>query len=337
MCRHGARARRLFSFVVLLFLLTVSSLQAEMKKVRAVVTPYLAFAPYFIAQEEGMFERHGVEAEFIRFTHSAKTIPALISGDVDVVAGTVFASYFNAIAKGAQLRFVADRGHQQPTGCGSQAIVVRKDLVRDGTTSQPRWLLGKRLAVTGSTSPGRYVTDQLLEGQGLSQDDLELSFLPTPNRIQAFATDSIDITALNEPHLTRALDSGHALVLKSSGQARPYFQQGVIAFGPNLLDKDPEAGRRFVTAYLEGVRQYMKGKTKRNVAIIAKHTELEEDLVRRLCWPTIRRDGKISTQSVLDLQEWFLTQGLIDRVVPVEEFWDPVFVEHADRTLGSSR
>ena len=333
MSRSDARTRKLLSLAVLLFLLTASSLQAEMRKVRAVVTPYLSFAPYFIALEEGMFERHGIEVEFIRFTHSAKTIPALISGDVDVVAGTVFASYFNAIAQGANLRFVADRGHQQPAGCGSQAIVVRKDLVLDGRTSQPGWLKGKRLAVTGNTSPGRYVTDQLLEEQGLSQDDLQLAFLPTPNRIQAFATDSIDITALNEPHLTRALDSGHAVVLKSAGQARPYFQQGVIAFGPSLLDKDPEAGRRFIAAYLEGVRQFMEGKTDANVASIARHTELEEELVRRLCWPTIRSDGRINAQSVMNLQQWFLTQGLIDRVIPVEDFWDPQFVEHADQVL----
>lgn len=311
--------------------------QAGLKRVTAVVTPYLAFAPYFIAQEEGFFEGQGLEVEFIRFTQSARTIPALMTGDVDVVAGTPFASYFNAISQGSNIRFVADRGHMPPTGCASQAVVVRKDLVADGTLEQPGWLKGRRLAATSPTSPGLFIINQLLEEQGLTIEDIEFISLSTPNRIQAFATDSIDITALPEPHLTRALDEGHTYVLKSAGQARPFFQQGVIAFGPNLLEKDPEAGQAFMTAYLQGVRQFMKGKTKRNVAIIARHTELEENLVRRLCWPTIRSDGEIYTQSVLDLQKWFHAQGLIDRIVSVEEFWDPRYTDYANNLLGKTQ
>ncbi len=322
-------------FIICAVTIATTPSAAQMKKIKAVVTPYLTFAPYFIAQEEGYFEGQGLEVEFVRFTESSKTIPALMVGDVDVVAGTPFASYFNAIEQGGKIRFVADRNHEEPTGCGSQGILVRKDLVQDGTTAQSQWLKGKRLAASGATSPAKYVTDQLLEEQGLSMQDIEVvSIANQASRIQGFTTDSVDLSLLNEPHLSRALDSGHVVLLKTSGQARPGFQQGIVAFGPNLLTKDPEAGKAFMTAYLQGVRQFNSGKTERNIEIIARHTSLDKELLARLCWPTARTDGKINIQSVTELQTWFFKQGLIDRVLPAEEFWEPRFVEHAVQVLG---
>jgi ABC-type nitrate/sulfonate/bicarbonate transport system substrate-binding protein len=114
----------------------------------------------------------------------------------------------------------------------------------------------------------------------------------------------------------------------------PGAQLATIVYGPTLLEKNRDAGVRFLVAYLQGVRQYNRGKTPRNVEIISKETGLDADLVREACWETIRGDGKINVEGVLDYQRWAVRKGLLDAIVPAEKFWDPSFVEAANKILG---
>jgi ABC-type nitrate/sulfonate/bicarbonate transport system substrate-binding protein len=113
----------------------------------------------------------------------------------------------------------------------------------------------------------------------------------------------------------------------------PDFQFAFILYGPILLDKNPDAGRRFMVAYLKAVRQYNLGKTERNLEILAKHTGLDRELLKRACWPPMHNDGRINVRGVLDFQAWAVGKGFLDSPVKEEQFWDPRFVEYANQVL----
>ncbi len=89
-------------------------------------------------------------------------------------------------------------------------------------------------------------------------------------------------------------------------------------------------------AYLKAVREYKQGKTERNLKIIAKHSGLDEELLKRCCWPSLRENGRINIESILDFQKWAVKKGLLDKVVTPEQFWDPSFVSYASRVLSSA-
>jgi hypothetical protein len=91
-----------------------------------------------------------------------------------------------------------------------------------------------------------------------------------------------------------------------------------------------------MVAYLKAVRAMQGEKTDRLVNVLAKATELEPELVRRMCWPSLRPDGGINTASVVDFQEWAKENGHLDTVVGPADFWDPTFVDHANRELAKS-
>ncbi|HJX37779.1 MAG TPA: ABC transporter substrate-binding protein, partial [Anaerolineae bacterium] len=92
--------------------------------------PYLSFAPYYIAQAEGYFAEEGLEVEFVELTGEEAT-PLLIQGELDVTVG--FGVYYlNAMARGAEVKVVADKGHIGTTGCSSGALVVRRELFETG-------------------------------------------------------------------------------------------------------------------------------------------------------------------------------------------------------------
>jgi hypothetical protein len=89
-----------------------------------------------------------------------------------------------------------------------------------------------------------------------------------------------------------------------------------------------------MVAYLKAVRQYNKGKTDRNLEILAEHTELDRELLKKICWPTFRNDGSINIDSIFEFQKWGLKKGLIDQPASKEQLWDSRFIDYANRILG---
>jgi NitT/TauT family transport system substrate-binding protein len=115
----------------------------------------------------------------------------------------------------------------------------------------------------------------------------------------------------------------------------PDTHYALVRFGPNLLEKNPEAGKRFMVAYLKAVRQYNQGKTARNLDILAKHTKLDKDLLNTACWAQLRNDGHINVQSLIDFQDWALQRGLLDKKIPEDRLNDPSFLKYANEVLDS--
>jgi len=126
-------------------------------------------------------------------------------------------------------------------------------------------------------------------------------------------------------------------VWKPVREVVPGYQYGLMLFGPTLLGDHREAGRRFVTAYLKGVRKYVgEGKTQANLEIVARHLKLDVDLLREACWPLHQNDGRLDFPLMDRYQAWALREGLIDRTLSEEELWDRSFVDHANRVLGEA-
>ena len=106
--------------------------ETEHMKLKVLLLPFLSFAPLFIANEEGYFAEQELTIEFITMRSSATAIPSLAQGDLDVSVGMVNIGLLNAIARGARIRIVADKGYLAPTGCTSNALLARRALVEGG-------------------------------------------------------------------------------------------------------------------------------------------------------------------------------------------------------------
>jgi NitT/TauT family transport system substrate-binding protein len=125
------------------------------------------------------------------------------------------------------------------------------------------------------------------------------------------------------------MEADYAVLWACDCDVTPGFQYSYIAFGPNLLEKDRDAGRRFIVAYLKGARRFNQGKTERNLDIVARHTIYDRGTLERIGWIRMQEDGMLDVESVLEMQRWAKERGLIDRVLEPDEFWDPSFIEYA--------
>jgi NitT/TauT family transport system substrate-binding protein len=305
----------------------------ERQVLRVGILRYLSFAPLFIAQDEGFFAEQGLDVEFIRMSRSSDAIPALDRGELDVIGGAISPSSLNAAKRRAMIRVVADKGHLDPTACASYALMARRDLVEAGDLKGPAQLRGKRIA-TQLINVGTYYLETLLYKAGLAPGDVEIVDLPDAAGLDAMENGAVDLWLTGEPWISRLLQAGHSVLWNAMHEVIPNFQAGAILYGPNLLQKNPDAGRRFMIAYLKGVRQYNQGKTERTLDILAKHTGLDRELVRQTCWIPIRQDGRINPQSVLDYQTWAIKKKWLDGPVSADQFWEPSFIEYAGQVVN---
>jgi len=62
--------------------------------------------------------------------------------------------------------------------------------------------------------------------------------------------------------------------------------------------------------------------------------ELNADLLRRKAVAFIHPDGRVNKDSLRYDAEWYVRNGLLDRVPDIDRFVDPQYAEHAVAQLG---
>lgn len=305
---------------------------AEKVKIKVSILPFLSYGPVFIAQEEGFFAEQGFEVEFVRIDKTSEAMPALAQGQIDVASGFFDVSTLNAIAKGADIKYVSDKGYLDPAGCSASTFVVRQDILDSGVLDDLKNIKGMKVALTPASS-AEYALDVLLKDTGLSAKDVEVLNIPLPARLEGLGNKSVDIAAVSDPWTLRMVKAGYGQSWNPWEKLMPNLQFSINMYGPNFLKKNPELGKKYMIAYLKGVRQYNQGKTPRNVEIIAKYTQMTPEEVSASCWMSMRDDGLIDISGMAGFQEWAVARGLQEKLVPNDQLLDMSFVEYANTAL----
>jgi NitT/TauT family transport system substrate-binding protein len=300
--------------------------------VRVAFTPLQAWAPLFIGEAEGFFAREGIKVEWVTFAGGADTVAVLIQGQLDVGAGSASAGFFNAVAQGARVRIVADKGHVEP-GFRAVALVARKDL-KAGAVPTIADLKGRKVALNTLGAIAHYVLARSLARAGLGATDVEIVRMPFPAMVGALQTGAVDAAVLSEPFVTQALESGAGTMLMPAGDVVPDEPVAFLFYGPTLLDRSPDVGRRFMVAYLRALRQYTQGPTARNVRIVALQTKIEPELIRKGGWFPMYADGHVNINAIRRFQDWLYDQRFITVRMPVSALVDPTFLSAAAELLG---
>jgi NitT/TauT family transport system substrate-binding protein len=302
---------------------------------RVVAIPQLSSAPFYIGIEEGHFTEQGIQVEIVRLAQSRQGIPSLAQGDVDVLGGGVTVGLLNAMQREGKISIVADKGYHDPQSCPNGGLVAKRSLVEAGGLRSPADLKGRKIALDLATA-GEFHTEKVLATAGLSIEDVSVVELPDTALQVGLEQGAIDLAFVGEPTMSRIVRSGHGVLWKATREVSPNYPGGVLAYGPSLLEKNTDAGNRFMVGYLKAVRQYNQGPTERNLEILTKAMQIDRSELEQTCWPAFRADGAINVQSVGEFQSWAIQKGLLDAALTEDKFWDPRFVNHANKTLGAA-
>lgn len=304
----------------------------EMTHLTVSTRNFISFTPFFIAQEEGYFAEQGLDVELIDFstTVSGGPIPLLVAKEIDVVGAILDVSVFNAILEGNNLKYVADRGFLDPNNCVTDAWFVGQPALDSGSIETAADIGGKNFAVMSPGGSPEYVLETYLVQNGLTQDDIQIAVIGNPvARLEGLKNGSIDVGVLSEPWITRAQAASAGNILTPYAEIVPNMSLGTVIFGPSILEDNPDAGVRFMVAYLKAVEQFNQGKTDRNVEIIANFTQLDPETIKASCWASYKPDGSIDEETAMAFMEWAVEKGYANGPLEFEQFWTSDFIDAA--------
>jgi NitT/TauT family transport system substrate-binding protein len=300
-------------------------------------------AGVFIAQERGYFAEQGLAVDALPFQSGPNTIPALASGDLEVAGGTLSTALFNAIERGIGLKMVADKGTSRP-GFEFVQVAVRPDLlgseVRDVAD-----LRGRRIAVASLNSGAESLVAHVLARGGVNIGEVDLTPLGYGDMVVAFSNGAIDGANIIEPSLSAAIERGVAATWepgRSSAAFGGVYQAATVVFSGQFASQT-DLARRFMVAYLKGVRVYndafVKGEGRGEVVrILIENTGVKDPAAyERMNMAGLDPDGRIARESLQLDVDYFRQQGYYTGPITLDNLIDTSFAEYAVQRLGPYR
>lgn len=220
-----------------------------------------------VAEEQGLWEEHGITAEAVSFTNGPLQIQALGSGDLDFGYVGNGALWLPATGEADVLAInalgVADRVIAQP-GSGIESIAD---------------LAGRTVGVPEGTS-GENLLNLALEAEGLTQEDVEVVAMDASTAVTAFASGQIDAAALWYPLIDTVKGQVPDLVELASNADFLDTVSFPSAFvtSPTRADEDAELVSA-VQAVLREANDYRAENLDASVEITAEFLDLEAEAV----------------------------------------------------------
>jgi NitT/TauT family transport system substrate-binding protein len=300
---------------------------------------------FYVADKRGFFRDEGLDVKLTVFDSAARMITLFASGALDVGGGGPSAGLYNAVARGVDIRVVADKNQTVP-GRGAQFVVVRKDLVDNGRYKSLADLRGMKIVSPAPGGSSTTTLDKVFEAAGITVNDVERVFMPLPQQVAALANKAVDGALMGEPMVSEVVKLGIGARVLADDMVYPNHQVAVVLYSGRFA-KNGDAGRRFMRAYLRGVRAYSAAivdtrffgpEGEAIVSIIAEYSHLKNAEVTRGITPAaLDPDGALHMPSLREDLEIFRRQGLIDGTVTVEQAVDVSFAQTAARELGPYR
>jgi NitT/TauT family transport system substrate-binding protein len=319
---------------------SASALAADTVKVS--VYQSVSDAGLYIAADKGYFKEQGIAVELIQLDSVSSVVTALASGQVDVAGGAPSAAIYNSARQGIGIKVVADKGSMSKGG-GYIGLVVRKGL--EGTIKTAADLKGRKVAWSGIGvgTTNEVALDHLLRAANLTESDISLQNLSFGDSLAALASGSVDAAYLIEPLVQSAEERGLGKLLLAGDAMYLDQQVAVLLYGPDFVNKRADVARRFMVAYLKGVRDYDNAFGKNIgraeiVAILSKNTTVKKpELYEKMTMPGLDPDGAVNLDGMKADMQWFLSKGFLKEPVDVTKVVDASFVEFALKELGRYR
>jgi NitT/TauT family transport system substrate-binding protein len=290
--------------------------------------------------DKGYFVEQGLNVEDIPSESAPRIIPFLANGQVDVAGLSSSPALFNAAGRGVAIKLVANKGRHGP-GFEYLGFMLRKDLVDSGQVRDYADLRGLRIATPGQGTAMWGELARALDKGGLGFADIEHETLPQPDALQALANRAIDGALLIEPLGSAAVTRGIAVRWKSTEEFASGAEGGLVAYAPHFVQGQPETARRFLVAYLKGVRAYLDAFTsgvdkEAVIDILLKHSTVKDRAVYYTMPPVgFDPNGRINGDYLRAEQELYAREGLLTDPANVDTLVDPQYADYAVARLGA--
>lgn len=292
--RGGNRIHWLALSSLFLFLfsqLAVSVSAQEVRRVRLAYSAFsVAFLNVFIAQDAGIFKKHGLDVELIQMA-GPLPVAALVAGEIDYLTG--FTTGLVAASQGMPLKGIL--------------VTLRKPpfyIISEPSIQKPEDLAGKRLGVDRIGSLQHLVARLFLKIKGVNPE--KVIFTQTgsvSNTVTSLGQGAVSAALLSGPHNVIMVQKGFRQIGAAEELPMHFPTSGLVVHEAKLKN-DPGQIRLVIRVMLESLA-FSQRERARVVNYIKDKWKLDSKVADEVYgqWlSTLAMDGKISPK---DLQEYF--------------------------------
>ncbi|AJQ28082.1 ABC transporter substrate-binding protein [Pelosinus fermentans] len=295
-------------------------------------------AGILIGTAKNYYKDLGIKIEPVQFNTGQEMINQLAAGQLDVGATVTSSGLFNAMSRDIPIKIVADKGINLP-GQGYYRLVIRKDLT--DTIKDYKDLRNKKIAIVGTASLDEIALSRVLQKGALTINDVDVQVIRSfPDMLVSLGNKSIDAAMIIEPFVTLSINKDLADPWKDPVDYDPDAQTALLVYGTSMT-KNPTVANRFMTAYIQSLRDYNDGFVKNKnrteiIDILCKYSVIKDPALYEKMFPTgLNPNGYIRTKGILLDLDWYKENNLLKSDIKYEDAVDNQYVDFAVKTLGT--
>jgi NitT/TauT family transport system substrate-binding protein len=284
-----------------------------------------AFGPIRLAKGKGYFAEAGIDVNFAVGRGGVDVAKQVGAGNAPL-GGIVADGPIMVRQNGVPIKIVAVFG-----GRGFMQLVVRED----SAIEKPADLKGKTISVMSFQDTTYYALLGLLASVGLTPDDLNVQSAG-PSGVWEFVATGKSAGMAGVPDWIPPVQAaGVKVKVIPTDEFFPHMAQA-IGVSDQVLKERPELVGNFVKAALRGMKDIMDDPNKAADDFVSFVPEWKgkEGAVKAtfnyyatLVYPGQPRLGEVDVERLRNLQDFYLTKGIIQRKSPVEDLYTNQFIK----------
>jgi NitT/TauT family transport system substrate-binding protein len=296
----------------LLIVLSVSLTACQAADKDAITTlriariPVLDTLPLYVAQQEGLFEKHGVQVEIIPVASAPERDQLIASGQADGMINEVLSTMF---ANKETIQMQSVRYARTAT---SSAPVFRILAAKDSGITTLDQVKGVQVGVSDGTIIA-YLTERLLQAEGFMKDEIQTTSVPSiTDRMALLSSGQLKAAMLPDPLSTLAVQQGAEVILEDS--SHPEYSFSTLTFRKAFLDANPTTVKNFLAAWEEAV-QLINADGSRWTDLLSEQNLVPAQLLENFVVPPFVTASVPSEAQFNDMLAWAQEKGLLDQDV----------------------
>jgi NitT/TauT family transport system substrate-binding protein len=273
--------------------------------------------PIHVAQQQGYFEKYGVQVEFVPVSSAPERDQLLAAGQVDGVLNEVLSVILmNQETTQAQVvRFAR-------TATGDSPLFRILASPQSGITDVDG-LKGVEIGISNATVI-EYVNERLLQAEGFQAGEIKTLAVPNlSDRLALMNSGQLPAGVLPDPLASLAMSQGAVDVLDDS--SHPEYSFSTLTFRKATLDQHPDAVRGFLAAIEDAVDE-INADSSRFQGVLLEQQILPEALKDQFTIPAFVTAGVPSEAQYADVLAWAIEKGLAKENVAYTESVNPGFL-----------
>lgn len=277
--------------------------------------PIAHFSTIYLAQQEGIFEREGLNIETQIIQNAAAMVPSVINGQLAIGTGSG-TPFLNAVSRNVPISIAAPACNNPATPEEDTLGVV---VAEDSDIQNIGDLAGKTIALNAVGSQPHIAIEKMLMDLGSDLEDVDYAPMPMADSITAVRQGRVDAAAIAEPFVTiaeleglRHLSAVYSLAFDGAGvESVFYAADEVISARQDEFDA-------FSRATIEA-NQMANDDPQLAQSILTKYLDMDPDIASAMVIPefaTERQTGTLEGISDVMVKTGFLMEPISgDRMV----------------------